>query len=386
MGQVLIRPLAIAQDNAGADENQRQQSSASSTNGFYSFSPTMFLREAVHSVCGSIFPIPEGKRFIAPLLPPHIVDINFQAVHDYENCSKIIAERFYSIKQGDFYGLARYLKEVTNHRLHAYFPEEFSPLEYHLEGNIMGFPEKYSILQAYANDERVETICEIGFNAGFSSLFMTLQNPKAKFYEFDIFYHNYSALALSALQEMFPTRHFLGIAGDSATSISRFHAMFPETRCNLILIDGGHSRTALRNDILNMALLANRTYHRVLIDDTAGEWTHLYEEYVSFVVANVTEDEERSMYYDLNKTESGASSVSVSLSSLDEAVRFRHIEHHFVEPIPNPCLVWEIFIHESMPLMNYVTFDYETTCAALEDQRMFTYNSSSGVCVAEYLF
>ncbi len=159
----------------------------------------------------------------------------------------------------------------------------------------MGFLDKYSIVQSYANDERVETICEIGFNAGYSALFMALHNPKARFIEFDIFFHNYSALSLSSLQEFFPERDFLGIGGDSTVSVPRFHRWYPDTKCNLLFIDGGHTTEALRADLENMKFLANRTYHRVLIDDT-DVGNNLHIEYNKFRTIHVEEDEVRSMY------------------------------------------------------------------------------------------
>ncbi len=353
------------------------------------FSHPIFLREAVETICNR-FSHSLEREYLAPFLPPHEVNAELTVINDYDSCNRIVAERFFSVKQGEFYGLVLTLRDEINRKLRISSPEHFHPLDYHLEGNIMGFPQKYSILQAYANDERVETICEIGFNAGFSSLFMTLHNPKAKFLEFDIFYHNYSALGLSTLQEMFPHRHFLGIAGDSGTSVPRFHAMFPEQRCNLILIDGGHSRTALRNDIINMAKLANRTYHRVLVDDTAGEWTHLYEEYVRFVKVNVSEDHMRSMYRELDASSLVTHPIDNVGQTIDEKVnmnvQLRHIEHHLVDAIANPCLQWELQLYEPQFLLSYVKFSGEPVCEALSDPRVYQYRKSSGVCVAEYLF
>ena len=242
----------------------------------------------------------------------------------------------------------------------------------------MGYPDKYSILQMYANDERVETICEIGFNSGYSTLFMTLQNPKAKFIEFDIFYHNYSAVALSALQEFFPDRDFIGVAGDSSDSVTRFHRMFPDVTCNLLFIDGGHSTETLRDDIENMMLLANRSYHRVIVDDTP-EGNNQYEEYFKFVVINVSEDSTRSMYVDSN---------SVSGKSHDDGIvrnaRLRHIAQYNMNTTHNPCFSWE-YMSLDNPLHGYVTMTDILPCIITSGTSEF-YDAPSGVSVGQYLF
>ena len=42
----------------------------------------------------------------------------------------------------------------------------------------------------------------------------------------------------------------------------------PETKCNVILIDGGHTKEIAAADIANFANLANRTHHVIVVDDT----------------------------------------------------------------------------------------------------------------------
>ncbi len=391
------------------------------------FTPNIFLREAVESFCGTEHrwkDIEEGQhvnRFISPNIPPFYVNSSLLFINTYELCIQLIAERYFSVNQGQLYSLLPLLDGEINRKLKEIGRKEFNPLKYHLEGNIMGYPQKYSVLQSYINDERVETICEIGFNAGYSTLFMLLNNPKAKFYEFDIFYHNYSSLALTTIQEMFPERDIHGTVGDSSISVPRFHRMFPSVSCNVIFIDGGHGLSELRNDINNMAMLANRSYHRLLIDDTPYPF-ELYGEYMEFPVLELREDIERNMYRDIDpefkrdnervmETESHRNCVApvgayrrlteedlTELSKpyyrrqkkiptsdpISREARLRHIGQHNVDAALAPCFTWQFLTNNDHNLLNFVSFGHDDSCDSLDglDQYFFP----SGISVGEYLF
>ena len=350
------------------------------------FSSKLFLREIVEKVCGlpSRWGIEgrDDKPFVAPHIPPHYVDHSVTSIQTYQHCLEIVSQRYYSMKQGEFYGLVPQIDDEINRRLKEFGWWNWWPLKYHLEGNVMGFPGKYSILQSYANDERVETICEIGFNAGYSALFMALHNPRAKFFAFDVFYHNYSALALSTLQEFFPERDFLGIGGDSSASVPRFHRLFPDIKCNLLFIDGGHSTESLRKDIENMASLANRSYHRVLVDDT-HIGNNLYDEYNKFRTIYMEEDETRSMYKDMIKN--GAFTFDPSDDGVVRHARVRHIHQYFVNATISPCFTWELRVTEDL---SFVSFQEGDQCTAHFDQASIPYKADtpSGISVGEYLF
>ena len=375
-----------------------------------SFSSKMFLREATESFCTiKGHWEPPLRRYIAPILPPLSVDLDKAQVFTYEECANLIAERYFSMKQAEFYALVPLMEKEINRRLEEIAPWEFAPLKYHLTGSILGYLEKYSILQSYANDERVETICEIGFNAGHSTLLMALNNPKAKFLSFDIFYHNYSANALAVLQDMYPDRDFLGIAGDSVLSVPRFHRRFPHERCNLIFIDGAHAVAILRRDIEHMSFLANQSYHRVLIDDTP-EGYELYNEYREFTVIDVPEDIERNMYHDLDPslkpTREVMKTCPVRLPVYGEVIdeheedqqrrreaadesevryaRLRHIAQYNVPATYSPCFSW--IVHGgagNQPLLSAGVFT-EMPCEDLRGRKI--YDDKSGISVAEYLF
>jgi hypothetical protein len=78
-----------------------------------------------------------------------------------------------------------------------------------VEGHTLWFPEKIKLMQDLADDPRISTICEIGFNAGYSSLNFLISNSNAKLITFDIFSRLYSTAAIRGLQKLFPDR-FIG--------------------------------------------------------------------------------------------------------------------------------------------------------------------------------
>jgi hypothetical protein len=140
-----------------------------------------------------------------------------------------------------------------------------------LEGHIGLFLDKIELLQNYADDPNVEMICEIGFNAGHSMLNFLVSNPIAKIIVFDNYIHQYSSIATISIQYSFPTRDFIHIVGDSQLSVPSwkrtFYSHIQQQKCNLIFIDGGHLKSQLIDDIMNMKDVANMTYHRVIVDD-----------------------------------------------------------------------------------------------------------------------
>ena len=142
----------------------------------------------------------------------------------------------------------------------------------HIEGNSFSMREKELKLQHFANDDRVKTICEVGFNAGYSATNFLVSNPMAKLLTFDLFRHNYTAKALDVLYEQFPDRDIISIAGDSTKSIPKFYNSLHSVNvniplCNLIFIDGGHEEDVAYADIMNMMMLADPSYNVLIIDD-----------------------------------------------------------------------------------------------------------------------
>lgn len=142
-----------------------------------------------------------------------------------------------------------------------------------IEGNCLAYFGKLQSLQYYANDTRVETICEIGFNAGYSAINFLIANEKARLISFDILLNPYTPAAIRSVHGLFPNRKIIVIGGDSTYSIrSAIDAgLFDQHKCNLIFIDGGHTREVLLNDLYYADLMANQTYNRVIVDDLENE-------------------------------------------------------------------------------------------------------------------
>jgi len=150
-----------------------------------------------------------------------------------------------------------------------------------IEGHTGMVPAAMELMNSLAEDPGVRTICEVGFNAGHSSL-RWLLHSQARVISFDLGQHHYSKPAAMWLQQRFPTR-FEVIWGDSVVEIPKWRAAHPDVRCELIFVDGAHSRDVCRADLLNFAAMANPEYNRVLLDDIFLDnmrevWQELIEE------------------------------------------------------------------------------------------------------------
>lgn len=146
------------------------------------------------------------------------------------------------------------------------------------EGSTIRFHGKLELFQSLADDERVETICEVGFNVGHSTASWLSANPRASVLAFDVSRYMYTAAAINAMGEVFPGRVVTLIEGDSKQSVPNFIELLRHSsrnqiedplsiQCNLIFIDGAHDLEGALTDIFNLMPLANATYHRIIIDD-----------------------------------------------------------------------------------------------------------------------
>jgi hypothetical protein len=120
------------------------------------------------------------------------------------------------------------------------------------------------IINANAN------ICEIGFNAGHSSILILegQENKSFNFTIFDIGLHLYMKPCFNFIKDKYKNANIELIEGDSIQTI-------PEWITNnnsigtfsLIHIDGGHSKECIENDMKNADLLINNN-GIIIIDDT----------------------------------------------------------------------------------------------------------------------
>ena len=122
----------------------------------------------------------------------------------------------------------------------------------------------YKQLNHFSLGMNATNIMEIGFNAGHSSLLYLLSNPNSKLTIFDICSHAYTIPCYKYLQEMFP--HRLQIyPGDSTKTVPSFIINNPNTKFDLIHIDGCHHLDIASQDFYNSLKLASDI---IIWDDT----------------------------------------------------------------------------------------------------------------------
>ncbi|HSX43598.1 MAG TPA: class I SAM-dependent methyltransferase [Candidatus Saccharimonadales bacterium] len=117
-------------------------------------------------------------------------------------------------------------------------------------------PEEIVYLADLAIRESANLIGEVGFNAGISSHTFLKSRPDAQVVSFDIGTHPYVHDAKDYIDSKFPGRHTL-ILGDSRQTVPEYFAANPDTRFDLMFIDGGHDYEVAFADILNLQALSS---------------------------------------------------------------------------------------------------------------------------------
>jgi hypothetical protein len=114
-------------------------------------------------------------------------------------------------------------------------------------------------------------MCEIGFNAGHSTMLMLLgrETTPLDFTIFDIGHHRYVRPSLSYIQSAFPHIRFEYIEGDSTKTMPTWIQAKPQHvgSYDVVHVDGGHSEHCITNDMKNADLLV-KAGGIVIVDDT----------------------------------------------------------------------------------------------------------------------
>jgi hypothetical protein len=158
----------------------------------------------------------------------------------------------------------------------------------YLEGNCFyyhctldEFPELYSKqLNLFWCGKQAETnICEIGFNAGHSTMLMLLGRNKTplNFTIFDIGHHLYTKPSYEYIKSKFSHVDFEYIEGDSTITMPEWINSHPDSmyKYDVVHVDGGHSEHCISNDMKNTDLLVKKN-GIVIIDDTNNETINKY--------------------------------------------------------------------------------------------------------------
>ena len=136
----------------------------------------------------------------------------------------------------------------------------------HIGGNSGGAKHQSRLYYWLAGRPWVNTICETGFNAGHSTLQWLTGNDHAKVYSFDIGTHYYTRPMAAYLNRTFPGRFHLTI-GDSLETVPRFAATRRDVKCDVIVVDGGHSHDVALGDLRNFRDFANVERNVLVVDD-----------------------------------------------------------------------------------------------------------------------
>jgi len=133
-------------------------------------------------------------------------------------------------------------------------------------------PKVYAAIAKMGNG-CIQTICEIGFNAGHSALRWLWAAPEAQVVMFDLWEHEVAAVAEKHILETVEgaDERLTICKGDSNHGVRRFHGENPTQRCNIISIDGGHSYEIAVQDFINMQYLVDPDFHVAFVDDTNCE-------------------------------------------------------------------------------------------------------------------
>ena len=126
-----------------------------------------------------------------------------------------------------------------------------------LEGHTQLEPKLTEVLVKLVSNKEIKTVMEIGFNAGHSADTFLKSNESISLVSFDIATHSYVDIGKTYIDKKYPERHTL-IKGDSRVTITEYFNKNPETKFDLIFIDGGHSDNVPRSDLSNCRLFAHK--------------------------------------------------------------------------------------------------------------------------------
>lgn len=157
----------------------------------------------------------------------------------------------------------------------------FEGNSFYFDASITLFPELYpkQVNLFWCGKQTLTKMCEIGFNAGHSSMLMLLGRDKTPidFTIFDIGHHTYTKPCLQYLQSQFQHVNFEYIEGDSTVTMPKW-IEDNQTKLgvyDVVHVDGGHSEHCIQHDMKNTDLLVKKG-GIVIIDDTNAPQINKY--------------------------------------------------------------------------------------------------------------
>ena len=172
-----------------------------------------------------------------------------------------------------------YLDDLRNIIINCNMPLEGNCFYHHLTLDV--FPYLYSKqLNLFWCGKQANTrICEIGFNAGHSTMLMLLGRDKSplEFTIFDIGHHKYTKPAFEYIKSKFTNVNFEYVEGDSTVTMPEWINTHSELvgKYDLVHVDGGHDDYCILNDMLNTDQLV-KVNGIVIVDDTNSQVINKY--------------------------------------------------------------------------------------------------------------
>ena len=154
----------------------------------------------------------------------------------------------------EMWGNVCYVRKKANTNFIDLFPEQFIPYK----------SRRRNIARIAPH---IESIIEIGFNAGHSAALWLMMNEKIKYYGIDIAKDEYMKSCSSFMKDKFGDRFNLFI-GDSRTEMKSIDKKINQ-EIDLIHIDGGHSYELADIDLSNSINISKKLNTKfILLDDT----------------------------------------------------------------------------------------------------------------------
>lgn len=172
-----------------------------------------------------------------------------------------------------------HLNNLKNIIIKTNVPFEGNCFYHHNTLNI--YPELYSkqLNLFWCGKQAIENICEIGFNAGHSTMLMLLgrTNTPINFTIFDIGRHLYTKPCLEYIKSQFSYVNFEYVEGDSTVIMPKWINNHPELmyKYDVVHVDGGHTKHCISNDMKNADLLVKKN-GIIIIDDTDNKIINKY--------------------------------------------------------------------------------------------------------------